>query len=267
MHEVILRRVDDDAVKVGRTTADEWEYDGKLTVADYDSDGDIDVFSASKRGNILLRNDGGRFTVVDPVSVGLPAKSLTASWVDYDNDGLPDLYLVPQGLYRQISPSRFERTGLLELDPEQFDASIVNWFDRDNDGRLDALVALHEKPGFKHWWEFSKKPRSPSIWDLRGFRNVGPSGNWIQIKLGGSRGNPQGIGARVTVVTEHGRQAQEVGSTDGAFFSQGHYRLYFGLGTASRVSEVTVRWPDGHSRTLKDLEGNRLVEILRDPNP
>jgi hypothetical protein len=65
-------------------------------------------------------------------------------------------------------------------------------------------------------------------------------------------------------VTERGRHAQEVGSTDGAFFSQGHYRLYYGLGTSTRASEITVRWPDGHTRTLKDVEGNRLVVIGRD---
>jgi hypothetical protein len=264
VQEVIVRRVADDAVKVGRTTADEWEYDGKLTVADYDSDGDVDVFSASKRGNFLLRNDSGRLVAVDPESVGLPASSLAASWVDYDNDGLPDLHLVPQGLYRQTRPAWFEPTGILKVDPNRFDASIVNWFDRDNDGRQDVLVALHEKPGFKHWWEFSKKPRSAAIWDLQGFRNAGPTGNWIQIRIEGSQGNPQAIGSLVTVVTERGRQAQDVGSTDGAFFSQGHYRLYYGLGTSTRASEITVRWPDGHTRTLKDVEGNKLVVIGRD---
>jgi len=262
--EVIVRRTADNAVKVGLTTADEWEYDGKLTVADFDSDGDIDVFSASKRGNLLLRNDGGRFAVVDPASIGLPASSLVANWVDYDNDGLPDLHFVPQGLYRQAQPLRFERSGMLTLDSKQFDAAIVNWFDRDNDGRQDVLLALHETRGFKHWWEFSKAPRSAAIWDQQAFRYAGPSGNWLQIRVEGSRGNPQAIGAVVTVVTPRGRQSQEVGSTDGSFFSQGHYRLYYGLGSASKATEVTVRWPDGRTRTLTDVEGNRLLVVKPD---
>lgn len=267
VQEVILRRVADEAVKVGRTTADEWEYDGKLSVADYDSDGDVDVFSASKRGNLLLRNDKGRFTVVEAETLGLPRVSIAASWVDYDNDGRPDLHLVPQGLYRQASGGRFEPTGLLAVESDRYDASIVNWFDRDNDGRQDVLVALHERPGFKRWWEFRKQPRSAAIWDLQSFRNTGPIGNWLQIRVEGGSGNPQAIGAVVTVATEHGRQTQEVGSTDGAFFSQGHYRLYYGLGAAPRAKEVTVRWPDGHERTLRDVEGNRLVVLRRDVPP
>lgn len=261
---VILRRVADEAVKVGRTTADEWEYDGKLSVADYDSDGDVDVFSASKRGNVLLRNDKGSYTVIEPAVVGLPKVSIAAVWVDYDNDGLPDLHLVPQGIYRQNSSGRFEATGLLAVESDRFDASIVNWFDRDNDGRQDVLVALHERSGFKRWWEFSKQPRSAAIWDLRSFRNSGSTGNWLQVRVEGNGGNPQAIGAVVTVATEGGRQTQEVGSTDGAFFSQGHYRLYYGLGAAPRAREVTVRWPDGHERTLKDVEANRLVVVQRD---
>jgi hypothetical protein len=259
--QVILPRIVDSAIKVGRTSDNEWEYDGKLSVADFDSDGDVDVFSASKRGNLLLRNDGDRFVVVDPVSLGLPPTSLVANWVDYDNDGLPDLHFVPQGLYRQEQPRRFERTGLLVLDAEQFDAAIVNWFDRDSDGRLDVLLALHEKHGFKHWWEFSETPRSVAIWDPQTFRNTGPSGHWLQVRVEGSRGNPQAIGAVVTVSTPSGRQSQEVGSTDGSFFSQGHYRLYYGLGAASRASEVSVRWPDGRTRTLKDVEGDRLLVV------
>ncbi len=84
-------------------TADEyWFVDGKLIVADFRGTGTLDVFSASKTGNALLLNDGrGHFSFVDPTTMNLPGESVTASWVDFDNDGLVDLYTVPQGLFRQ----------------------------------------------------------------------------------------------------------------------------------------------------------------------
>jgi hypothetical protein len=74
-------------------TADEyWFVDGKLVVADFKGKGSLDVFSASKTGNTLLLNDGsGHFSIVDPATIGLPSASATASWVDFDNDGLVDL--------------------------------------------------------------------------------------------------------------------------------------------------------------------------------
>ena len=113
-----------------------------LTVADYDADGDLDLFSASKHGNSLLVNRGGSYAPIDPESVGLPRESITANWVDYDNDGLPDLQIVPQGIFRQRTDHSFEHTGLFALNPEQYVAAICNWFDRDNDGRQDLLMLL-----------------------------------------------------------------------------------------------------------------------------
>jgi hypothetical protein len=264
VREPVLLRQPDEAEKIGHTTRDDSFYDGKITVADYDRDGDLDVFSASKRGNVLLMNENGRLSSVDLASVGLPATSITASWADYDNDGLPDLHFVPQGLFRQGEDHRFERTGLLELVPGQHDAAIVNWFDCDNDGKLDVLMTLHKTPGFKRWWELFREPKRESAWENRGFRNVTSGGNWVQIQVMGGKGNPQAIGARVTVATPAGRQTQEVGSTEGSFLSQGHYRLYFGLGRSDRASAITVRWPDGHEAELSDTSGNRLLIVERE---
>ena len=70
---------------------------GQFTVSDYDLDGDLDVFRASPQANLLLVNDKGTFDVVKPTSLGLPAKGVAAAFVDYDNDGLPDLHVVPGG--------------------------------------------------------------------------------------------------------------------------------------------------------------------------
>ena len=77
----------------------------------------------------------------------------------------------------------------------------------------------------------------------------------------GKPGNPQAIGARVTLQTADGQQMQEVGFNDGAFFSQGHYRLYFGLGVHARVDVLRIRWPDGKVQESRDMEADRLQLI------
>jgi len=261
--ESILQRTLSGAEKIGNTKGAQWFFDGKLTVADYDSDGDLDLFSASKRGNILLSNEKGNYVPIEPTSVGLPSKSTTANWVDYDNDGLPDLYTLPQGLFQQSKDHRFESTGLLAFPSEQYQVAISNWFDLDNDGRQDLVLGLHENPSFKQWWEFSPKPRHRSTYLVKAFRNVGAVNHWLQIKLVGGRGNRQGIGTRVTVTTPNGPQVQEVGSTDGAFFSQGHYRLYFGLGTHTKADAVKIRWSDGNEQEIKDITGDKLLIVER----
>jgi len=238
-----------------------------MTVADYDADGDPDLFSASRRGNTLLANEGGSYVPVELDSVGLPEKSMTANWIDYDNDGLPDLHIVPQGLFRQNKKHNFEPTGLFVFPDEQYRAAICNWVDLNNDGRRDVLLALLENRAFKHWWEFSPERKPAQTWSVKTYRNVGPAAHWVQIKLVGTKGNRQAIGARVAVVTPDGEQVQEVGSTDGAFFSQGHYRLYFGLGSHDRADAIKIRWSDGYQQEIKDVKGDTLFIVEREKIP
>jgi hypothetical protein len=253
-----------DAQRIGHTTGNEWFYDGKVSVSDYDADGDLDLFSASKRGNVLLVNDAGTLSPVMPGSIGLPDSSITANWVDYDNDGLPDLHLLPQGLFRQGKDHDFESAQLLEFPTAQYKAAVANWYDMDNDGRPDLLMALSENPDFRHWWNFSSEPKRHRItWVLKAYRNTGAVNHWLQVKLVGRNGNRQAIGARVTVVTPDGRQVQEVGGTDGAFFSQGHYRLYFGLGNHARADVLHIQWSDGDQQELHNVSGDRLLTIER----
>lgn len=64
-------------------------------VADYDNDGDADIFVAGVNHNILYRNDGGRFTDVTAKAGLMNTKlwSVSGAWFDYDNDGDLDLFV------------------------------------------------------------------------------------------------------------------------------------------------------------------------------
>lgn len=252
------------AERIGHTKGDHWNFDGKLSVADYDADGDLDIFSSSKRGNALLINDSGDLTPAEPDDYGLPDSSITANWVDYDNDGLVDLHMVPQGIYRQGDNHHFEATGLLEFPEDRFIAAICDWYDLDNNGSRDAFMVLSENHSYSRWWEFSKPKRRSSTWLVRAFSNAGNTNHWLQVELDGGPGNRQAIGAQVTVMTAGGSQIQEVGSTDGAFFSQGHYRLYFGLGGYATADTVKIRWSDGHEQEIRNVAADKLHIFRKD---
>jgi len=251
-------------IGTSRGESDRWLFDGKLSAADFDGDGDLDLFAASKYGNRLFVNREGRLAYVEPRSVGLPSSSITANWVDYDNDGLADLHVVPEGIFRQRADHTFEAKRIFRLRSGQYVGAICNWFDFDNDGWRDLLMTLSTNRTFKRWWEFNKKPLPISDWNVKLYRNLGSTNHWLQVKLKGRKGNPQGIGSQVTVVTGGRRQVQEVGSTDGAFFSQGHYRLYFGLGTHDSADAIVVRWSDGSRKELNDIKGDRLFVVTEE---
>jgi hypothetical protein len=262
--ETVHPRTVDPAARIGRADDRAWFYDGKMTVGDFDNDGDLDVFSASRRGNLLLVNERGRLSVVELPSLSLPPRSIAATWVDFDNDGLLDLHLVPNGLFRQVEGGKFAPTGWFEYAPDEFSAAIVNWFDRDNDGRMDVLMALLPDAAYKPWWRFSEKRSGPpGRWTIGGFRNESRAGHWLQVNLDGALGNRQGVGARVTVVSGARRQVGVVGATEGSYFSQGHYRLYFGLGSVVPVDRVEVGWPDGGRDSFANVGADRVLDLRR----
>jgi hypothetical protein len=247
----------------------------KLTVQDYDNDGDLDVFSASSLGNILFVNTDGKFSAVFPPSVGLPEKSYTANWVDYDNDGLPDLHAVPNGLYRQKQGCRFVFTGQLEiqqnrLSPYQLVDARSSWFDVDNNGTRDLLVSTGWGEKQRKIFTLFFKMKGPdkrfggldSYWETTLFVNKTYENHWLQVQMNGPPGNRQAIGARVTLQTADGKQVQQVGNSEGSHYSQGHYRLYYGLGKNADPVSLHVDWPDGKATEIVHPLVDRLLKIV-----
>jgi hypothetical protein len=127
--------------------------------ADYDGDGDLDLFIGF-RGQIsrLYRNDGATFVDVAPL-VGLADANevRAASWGDYDDDGDADLFVgyartttVPNRLYRNDGGKRFVDVG------RQMGVDVVatsrqaSFLDYDNDGDTDLFVAFRDRPNMLH---------------------------------------------------------------------------------------------------------------------
>ncbi len=254
----------------------------KLTVADFDKDGDFDIFSASPNGNVLCINIEGDYILADPVSWGLPGKSMTANWLDYDNDGLQDLHTIPAGLFKQQAPNKFINTAMLQYSDRKFassklNAALASWFDMDNDGKRDLILALDF--GIKQrWWSRGlavidgtsrRLGGLKSYWDVALFRSEAHSANhWLQVELLGSPGNQPAIGSVVTIYSVgHSKQVQQVGMSEGARYSQGHYRLYFGLGKSVAPFDIEISWPDGIVQKINSVEPNQLLIVKRQTLP
>jgi ASPIC and UnbV/FG-GAP-like repeat len=220
---------------------------GEIALGDYDNSGTLDVMLAGKQRLRLLRNRHGRLHPVRG-NLGLPSKTAAASFIDYDNDGRLDVDLAPQGLYRwSRGRHRFVPTGALRQRRTGY--AIVEWADFDNDGRRDPLIATSKR-------EFS--PRSKIVRR----RNTSRSGHWLEVDLTGSAINREAIGASVRIDIGHGRRiTQWVGQNDDSRHSQGHYRLYFGLGKARSARRLVVRWPEGRPTRMKHVHGDRLLKI------
>jgi enediyne biosynthesis protein E4 len=115
---------------------------------DYDNDGFIDLFVAnSDQNDFLYRNNGNStFTRITTNAIALkPGNSQGASWGDYDNDGLLDLFVSrvnqPNLLYRNLGNGSFVAITNGLIVNESTASQGVSWGDYDNDGSLDLFVA------------------------------------------------------------------------------------------------------------------------------
>lgn len=266
--------------EVGTTSGLAFSADGKemssmgLAVGDYDHDGWMDAFVTTFAGDtyVLFHNDGdGFFTDVSfPAGVGeptVPYLGWAVAFLDYDNDGHPDLfcanghvypevdgriretYRQPLQLLRNLGNGRFAdgsaAAGLKRLNPVS--ARGGAYADFDNDGDLDLAVSVMDGP--------------PLL--LRNDTATGaPGGHWLRLALEGVKSNRFGVGARVKV-TAGGRTQTASPRAGESYLSSNDPRLHFGLGTAV-AADVEVTWPSGARSRHPNLPAGR-EHRLREP--
>ena len=120
------------------------------------------------------------------------------------------------------------------------------WGDFDRDGRIDLVVTRLNQPAQILWNRTAK------------------AGNWIAVDLTGTKSNRDAIGAWVEVETAEGKQWDRVAGWSGYGCSSSR-TMHFGIGSASEVKSVAVRWPSGKVTHLEGVAGNRKLQI-REPD-
>ncbi len=91
-------------------------------------------------------------------------------------------------------------------------------------------------------------------------RNLGGQGNWILLKLEGTKSKSNALGARVTVRVGDHQQTQKVRS-GGGYISQSDFRLHFGLSKATKADAIEIRWPSGLVQRLENVAAKKIVRI------
>jgi hypothetical protein len=93
-------------------------------------------------------------------------------------------------------------------------------------------------------------------------RNHGiPGRHWISIELAGTKSNRLALNARVKVTAGGMTQTDEVHS-GGSYLSQNDLRLHFGLGSATKVDSIEIRWLSGAVDKIGPLEVDHFYSIL-----
>lgn len=240
------------------------------TAADYDGNGWLDIFRSNfsdERETLYRNNRDGDFEDATQ-SAGMNRNTRFVGWgcgfLDIDNDGWKDLLLVnghvfPEVerlnidvhyqdraiLYRNNGGGKF--TDISESSGpgivERHSARGAAFGDFDNDGAVEVIV--------------NNQNETPTL--LK--QSLKPAGNWIMLKLTGTKSNRSAIGARVRVITGQHVQTDEVRS-GGSYLSQNDLRLHFGIGKAAKVDRIEIDWPGGKTQIERPLQVNRVIEVM-----
>lgn len=228
------------------------------SVADYDNDGDLDLFVGAYGQNILYRNQGGRFTDV-AAAVGMTRNEhlVGSDWGDFDLDGRIDLYVagfrggrlrVPDHFYRNTS------TGFVDVQPPnmaQDDGDHgVQWADIDQDGDLDLALTNSIVAGgggaplYRNELGRAKDRRA------------------LLVSVLDAQGHATQAGAEVRVFSRTGTLlATRIVETATGYGSQNVLPVHFGLAGSGRVDvEVAYMSADGRkTQRLANIDPNAFV--------
>ena len=224
-----------------------------VTIADGGSDGRSYIFKTNfsdDTASLYLNGGKGQFSWAIP-DAGLTLNTQYLGWgtmfFDPDNRGVLDLVIANGHVYPEVDTAHLGATyreprllyygdglghfadlsagsgpGITTPASGRGLATADLW----NDGRTEVVI--------------NNMSGRPSL-----LVNRNPNRNhWLGLQLEGTVGNRDGLGARVTVSTSGKSQTAEVRS-GGSYISSSDLRLHFGLGPATAISDIAVRWPNG----------------------
>jgi hypothetical protein len=231
--------------------------------ADYDNDGNLDLFVTNFGGvNFLYRNNGdATFTRLTTWASNAltPGASVAASWGDFDNDGFLDLFVANGGpnnyLYHNNGASAAGATFTRLPNPfptrELTPSSSATWSDVDGDGDADLFVPSYQG-------------LSNALYENR---SAGTN-HWLKVRCIGALSNRAGIGARVRLKTAgtNGDLWQLRAISGGSGSSQDGLTAEFGLGEAKVVQTLEVRWLSGAVQTFFAVAADQSISVVEAPH-
>jgi hypothetical protein len=216
----------------------------------------------------LFRNDGSmNFTDFSYSSGIAPITTPCVGWgdgfVDFDNDGWLDFFMVNGHVYPQVDSIninvKYREPKLLFLNQQNGTFKNVSklvgpaieipqvsrgvaFGDLFNDGRIDIVIENLEG--------------LPMVLRPQG----GPANHWISFELEGTKANRLALNARVKVRAGNLVQTGQVLS-GGSYISQNDLRVHFGLGNLERVDSVEISWPAGNVEVLNNLVADHFYRV------
>lgn len=242
---------------------------------DFDNDEDLDLFMTNYSGtqnprgtapgmlNYFYRNDNDSLIrVTEGPLVEELSVSLANMWADFDNDGYLDVIVgnsrTTNKHYRNNGNGSFSYVADSGIEaPGPKTSWGMTYGDYDNDGDIDVFIS--NKTGY-----ITGGQQGGDVNFL--YKNELNNGNhWLSIHCVGTDSNKSAIGAivRVTATINNRQMTQtRVIGTNNTFLGDNDIRAYFGLGDASDITSIEIRWPSGKIDNYSNIKANQLLTAI-----
>lgn len=240
-----------------------------VAAGDADRDGLLDLFVTNfyQESNTLYRQiSRGQFADVtrtarlrDP---SFPMLGFGTQFLDADQDGWEDLivtnghiddlasigepYKMPTQFFRNLGQGRFEESPAVQLGPFFQEPHLgrglarVDW---NRDGRDDFAVShLKEPAGL-----LTNQTPTP--------------GHFLSLQLCGTQSSRDAIGATVEITVAGQKIVKQLTAGDG-YHASNERRLLFGIGEATRVEQLSIRWPSGVFQSWSDIPAGTFATLV-----
>lgn len=266
---------------------------------DYDNDGDSDMYLTKCRGgalpgdenrdNAMYTNNGdGTFTENGlEINMRDNAQSWATVFEDFDNDGDFDAFIVNHDFQNRFMEN--DGTGVFTdiiattgINPDDLGAWENQSGDFDNDGFVDIFSELSKELYLNNGdltftgidlpfdeggiGDFNNDGFLDVVNDGDLWINNGNGNNWVKIGLEGVESNLNGIGARIEIYGDWGRQIREIRSGQG-FSHMNSLVAHFGIGTSTGIDQIIIHWPSGTIDYIDNPNMNETHIIVEGSNP